>query len=389
MDNDDSGLTKAVLVIDDELGIREGCRRVLEPQGFQVDTAVTLQEGLAKIQSRPFDIVLLDVMMPDGRGLDLLEPIHAEDPELIVIIITGYATIELAVETIKAGAYDFISKPFTPDVLLISVNQGLERRQLAISARRMQAMEQETAEMARAKKEAEQLSEFKTAFTYKVAHELRAPVASAISLVRPLMRGLAGELNEKQQEILARIDNRLDMLMELVTDLLDLAATRAVAVEVALEVTAVQPVMEKVVERLQPNAQAKKLAIHVDMPRQLLAIMATAKGLDTVFSNLLSNAIKYTPEGGAVTVQISEDGGQVRIAVSDTGIGIPAEDLARIGEEFFRAKNAKRSAIAGSGLGLSIAGELVQRYGGTIDYQSEEGEGTAVTLLLPAVEPAL
>ncbi len=319
--------------------------------------------------------------MPDGRGLDLLEPIRAEDPDMIVIIITGYATIELAMETIKAGAYDFISKPFTPDLLLFSVNQGLERRQLSLTAKRIQAMEQETAELERAKKEAEQLSAFKTAFTFKVTHELRAPVATAISLIRPLMRGLAGELNDQQQDILKRIDNRLDMLMELVNDLLALAATRTVAAEETLEQIAVQPVVQKVVDRLGVEAKAKKLALHVEGPADTLTVMATEKGLDTVLSNLLSNAIKYTPEGGAIVVRIAEKDGQVCISVSDTGIGIPSADLARIGDEFFRAKNARRSEIIGTGLGLSIVRELMNNYGGSVDISSEEAQGTTVSLL--------
>lgn len=386
MEQNDSDTTTAVLVIDDEAGIREGCRRVLELQGFHVETAVSLQEGLQKIQSRPFDIVLLDVMLPDGRGIDLLQPMLEVDPEIIPIIITGYATVELAVAAIKAGAYDFISKPFAPDILLFTVNQGLERRQLSRTARRIEAVERETAEMARAKIEAEQLSEFKTAFTFKVAHELRTPVASAISLIRPLMRGLAGELNEQQQDILSRIDNRLDMLMELVNDLLALAATRAVAVEEDLESISVQPILRNVIGRLGSEAQAKKIAVNVEMPDGAVMAAGTAKGLDTIFSNLLGNAIKYTPEGGAITIQLTQNGDQTQIVVSDTGIGIPATDLARIGEEFFRAENARRSAIIGTGLGLSIVLELVQHYGGTIDISSEEGQGTKVTLLLPAAE---
>ena len=383
MDFNDSHTTKAVLVIDDEEGIREGCRRVLEPQGFQIEMACSLKEGLQKIHSYPFDIVLLDVMLPDGRGIDLLAPMLETDPDIIPIIITGYATFELAVAAIKTGAYDFISKPFTPDLLLFTVNQGLERRQLSLTAKRVKAMEQESAEMAQAKKEAEQLSEFKTAFTFKVAHELRTPVASAISLIRPLMRGLAGDLNEQQQEILSRIDNRLDMLMELVNDLLALAATRTVAIEEALEPITAQPVLQKVIDRLGSEVQAKKITLEIKIPDKAATVMGTVKGLDTILSNLLSNAVKYTPEGGSIAVQVTRNHGQTQITVSDTGIGIPAADLERIGEEFFRAQNARRSVIIGTGLGLSIVKELVQTYGGTIEISSQENQGTTVNLLLP------
>jgi signal transduction histidine kinase len=211
-------------------------------------------------------------------------------------------------------------------------------------------------------------------------------VASAISLIRPLMRGLAGELNEQQQDILSRIDNRLDMLMELVNDLLALAATRAVAVEEDLESISVQPILRNVIGRLGSEAQAKKIAVNVEMPDGVVTAAGTAKGLDTIFSNLLGNAIKYTPEGGAITIQLTQTGDQTQIVVSDTGIGIPATDLARIGEEFFRAENVRRSAIIGTGLGLSIVIELVQHYGGTIDISSQEGQGTKVTMILPAAE---
>jgi DNA-binding NtrC family response regulator len=101
-----------ILVIDDELGIREGCRRVLVREGHQVKVAATGEEGWQQVQSGHFDLVLLDVMMPDIGGMELLKRIVAFDPDLVCIIITGYATIELAVQAIKEGAYDFIAKPF-------------------------------------------------------------------------------------------------------------------------------------------------------------------------------------------------------------------------------------------------------------------------------------
>jgi signal transduction histidine kinase len=374
---------ETILVVDDEPGIRQGCQRVLEPEGFQVETAATLREGLAQLQSHEFDLVLVDVMMPDGRGFDLLAPIHEQDPDTIAIIITGYATVELAVEAIKAGAYDFIAKPFTPDVLLLTVNKGLERRRLARDARQLAAVEAERTELARAKEEAERLAEFKTAFTFKVAHELRAPVAGAISLIRPLLRGLAGQLNDRQQDILTRVDRRLEILMELISDLLDLAATRSVVLEQPLERVAVQSVVQEVLDRLSVEAESKKLAMAVEAPEETLAVEATPKGLGTILSNVLGNAIKYTPEGGRIQVRMSKQDGQVVISIADTGLGIPADELSRVGEEFFRARNARQSQIIGTGLGLSIVQELMRNYGGSMAIDSVEGQGTTITLRWP------
>jgi two-component system, sensor histidine kinase and response regulator len=391
LEQPEGGQSPSILVIDDEPGIRQGCRRVLEPRGFHVVTAATSQEGREQIEAGDFDLVLLDVMMPDGRGLDLLEPIRQKNPDTIAIIITGYATVELAVEAIRAGAYDFISKPFLPDMLLIAVNQGLERKRLSLEARRLQRVEKEAAAMAQEKQEAERLSAFKTAFTTKVAHELRAPVSSAISLVRPMLRGLAGELNAQQQELLGRVENRLDILMELVNDLLVLAAAQQVVADEPLQETPLLPAIQKAVDHHSVEAEHKKLALTLevmggsdeDAAAAQWTVMATEKGLNTILSNLLNNAIKYTPEAGRVTVSVSRQADQAAVAVSDTGIGVPVDDLARLGEEFFRATNARRSEMAGTGLGLTIVKELIELFGGTLDIQSTVGEGTTVTVLLP------
>ena len=165
----------SILIVDDEPGIRIGCRRALEPAGYSVEEAGSFKQGQEKLASAMFDLVLLDVMLPDGRGIDLLPDIVAKDPEIVTIIVTGYATVEMAVNAIKHGAYDFISKPFTSDLLLLTVQQGLEKRRLSLEAQRLRQVEIEAAEMARQKAEAERLGAFKAQFALTVAHELRCP----------------------------------------------------------------------------------------------------------------------------------------------------------------------------------------------------------------------
>ena len=146
-----------ILVIDDEAGIRSGCQRALTPHGYQVEVAATGQEGLAKVQEDGFALVLLDVMMPDVSGIGLLEPILAHDPDVVCIIITGFATVELAVEAMKRGAYDFISKPFSADNLLLTVEKSLETRRLQKEARRLQCIEEEAARLSQEKAMLEEL----------------------------------------------------------------------------------------------------------------------------------------------------------------------------------------------------------------------------------------
>jgi signal transduction histidine kinase len=375
--------TGRILVIDDEQGIREGCRRVLAPEGYQVETASSLREGTERLTAGSYDLVLLDVMLPDGRGVDLLETIRLRDPDTVVAIITGYATVELAVDAIRQGAYDFLSKPFNGDVLLLTVRQGLERRRLAIDARRGAEAERRASELARDKQEMERLDTFKSAFMLTVAHELRSPVAAAQSLLRTLLRGMAGDLNEQQRQVLSRLEARNAELLDLVNDLLALAASKTYEPEGPPEAVRLAGVLERVIDQARDSANEKGVELIYRGGDAAGEIRATADGLALVFGNLVGNAVKYTPSGGKVSVEVMPEEGRTRVRVSDTGIGILADDQARLGEEFFRASNAKATGITGTGLGLSIVRHNLDRFGGEMSIQSELGRGTTVTVTFP------
>lgn len=141
--------TARILVVDDEMGIREGCRRVLAEEGYTLDAAEDGTAGLARVRETPYDLILVDLMMPGIGGLDLIQKIHEIDPEIILVVITGYATIETAVEATKRGAYDYLPKPFTPEALTSLVRRGLEKRELRLEARRLhQEREQKLLELA-------------------------------------------------------------------------------------------------------------------------------------------------------------------------------------------------------------------------------------------------
>jgi signal transduction histidine kinase len=372
-----------ILVIEDEIGIRKGCRRVLEPAGYTIDSAASFREGLNKIKQEQFDLILLDVMMPDGRGVDLLAPIHDQDPETVAVVITGYATVEMAVETIKRGAYDFIAKPFTTDLLLTTVQRGLEKRRLSMDAQRLQVLEKQAYEQALAKQQAEKLDKFKSSFATMVAHELRSPVAGVQSLVRTLLRGMAGGLSDQQAEVLTRVETRLDFLLHLINDLLALAASKSLDEEKPLQPVPVQTVLQRVLEGFTEEARSKPVEIKQALPAEPLVVRASEDGLDSILRNLVGNAIKYTPAGGQVGVECESDGEDVVLRVTDTGIGISKEDLAHIGEEFFRAKNAHLQGFPGTGLGMSIVRQYVDRFDGQMNIASEEGKGSTFTIKLP------
>jgi len=382
-----------ILVVDDELGIREGCRRVLSREGHNVAVAATGEEGWQQIQSGQFDLVLLDVRMPDINGMELLKRTVAFAPDLVCIIITGYATIELAVQAIKEGAYDFIAKPFEANTLLLTVHQGLERRRLSLAARRLaqleaekEALERRNAELEREAlerrmRELEQLDRVKSDFTRTVAHELRAPVAAIQSYLRLMLDGYISL--EEQREYLARAEQRTSAQLELIADLLDLA--RLQNPDLSTKREPVNPVesLQEVCELMNSRAQEKKIVFIASIPKETPTISADPKHIKQLWTNLVSNAIKYTPEGGAVSVTMEVQDGQVVTSVSDTGIGISPEELPHIFEEFYRTKAAKTHSEMGTGLGLSLVKRIIETYHGHIDIQSTVGKGSTFTVTLP------
>ncbi len=370
-----------ILVVDDELGVREGCRRVLEPAGYHVEMAASGREALRLVQERPFDLILLDVVMPDIRGIDLLEPIHARDPDIVCIIITGFATVELAVQAIKAGAYNFLSKPFSADVLLMAVEQGLERRRLSLETHRLQALEREAAELTRAKEELERLDRFKSTFMFTVAHELRAPLTAVQSFLVAMLKGYVPP--EKQTEMLQRTVERTSELLELVDDLLRLSAARNEQQQLRREVLSLAEPLEKAFALLKAQASEKRVACALEI-RQRPRVEANADHMVQLWTNLISNAIKYTPPGGRVTVTLEEKDGWAVGTVQDTGIGIAPEEQDRVFEEFYRTPQAKEFEPRGTGLGLPLVKRIVEAHGGVIAVESALGRGSRFTFRLPA-----
>lgn len=219
-------------------------------------------------------------------------------------------------------------------------------------------------------------------FVRIVTHELRSPITVSQSLVRSVLKGYAGAMTEKQSEVFTRISRRLDFMESLVNDLLDLAAGKTPSLAEP-EPVALDASLKRVLVLLQPRAEDKNIKLTLQTERRPLIIQGTEEGLDRIFVNLIGNAIKYTPPGGSVTVSARAVEGQAQVRVSDTGIGIPPEALPNLFREFYRAPNAKKMAEAGTGLGLVIVKDLVERFGGRISVESVEGQGTTFTVTFP------
>ena len=377
----DSEHPSRILVIDDELGLREGCRRALQRHGFEVDVAGTGEAGLDKVRESGFDLALLDIMMPDISGIELLRMLHNHDPDIVCIIITGYATVELAVAAMKLGAYDFIAKPFSDDNLVLAVEKGLDKRHLEQEARRLQRVEEEARRLAQERSMLEELDRVKSAFMRKVAHELRAPIAAIESFMNSILEGYGSP--EIQQLMQERAAQRAQELLALVDDLLNLSRIKDVKLKTAKQDVSLQQILDQVLSLHGPEAERKEIILQVDC-QDCPSIRADPTHIKQLWTNLISNAIKYTPQKGSVSVRLWIDESTLVGQVADTGIGIAQEDLPRLFEEFYRTEQAKSFAQYGTGLGLSIVKEIVEEHGGGISVDSELGKGTRFTFRLPA-----
>ncbi|MGC8826360.1 MAG: ATP-binding response regulator [Anaerolineae bacterium] len=374
-----------VLVIDDELGIREGCRRALTPYGFEVEVAENGPAGLRKLRESHFDILLLDAMLPGMTGLQVLEQVRQEFPDLICIIITGYATVELAVQAIRQGAHDFIAKPFTAEMLLQVISRELERQRLIKEARRVQQLEEEARELARAKAELEKLDAVEGRFMLTMVHILRAPVAVMQNYVQLIRKGYVPA--EEQPEMLERIEQRAGELLSTLDDLLMLAYLKERVGTQDVETVSLAEALESILPAVSERAAQRQIQLQVEV-QDRPAVRANPNHIKALWSHLLDNAVRYTPAGGQVRVTVSADTEQKQAVgtVSDTGIGIAVDEIPRIFEEFYRTEEARHMQEMGTGLGLSIVRQVVEIYGGTIEVQSEVGQGSTFRFRLPLAE---
>jgi signal transduction histidine kinase len=232
----------------------------------------------------------------------------------------------------------------------------------------------------------EQLDMVKSQFIRTVTHELRSPVSVTRSLLRNIVAGYAGQVTEQQLDILSRASRRVDFLQKLIDDLLDLAEGKTeIRLHEQYEPIPLEQVIQQVIKRYEVPAQEKNITIHWNdgTAGSETLVLATPEGLDRIFNNLVSNAIKYTPAGGGVKILLSSKGIEAQVIVEDTGIGIPEEAMGSLFEEFYRAPNAKALEREGTGLGLTIVKDLVERFGGRISLQSTVDIGTQFTIILP------
>jgi two-component system sensor histidine kinase/response regulator len=360
-----------ILIIDDEDAMRDSCSMILTKDGFKAETAENGEIGLEKARELKPALTLLDLKMPGLSGFEVLEKLKDIDPQIIPIVITGYATVESAVEAMKKGAYDFLPKPFTPDELRIIIRRALERRKLA----------QEAESLRREKKLMEEN------FITMVSHQLRSPLVAIQQYFEVILAGMAGRVEDTQKEMIVRAKERLGSLLELINDWLDMARISRGQIVDKFKPLFLDKLLEKQLDFMRPLAQEFKVRLELRPAEGRGVVLGDEQSLEQVFANLITNAIKYNRPEGSVMISIREEDGTVLTEVADTGIGISPEQLPFIFDQFYRVSRREDQKIKGTGLGLAIAKKIVEAHNGSIQATSAPGQGSTFLVRLPKAEP--
>lgn len=267
----------------------------------------------------------------------------------------------------------------------ISERKQSEERIHAIQERYTRELAETNRELEARNREIERANRLKSEFLASMSHELRTPLHTIIGFSELLAEQLEGPLNEKQQRFIQHIHKDALHLLELINDVLDLSKIEAGKVELRFEAFDVATAIEEVLNSIRPLGLSKSLTIETEIavPHALEADRTRFK---QVLLNLLSNAVKFTPENGVVRVEACIRDEFAEISVSDTGVGIPAEEHETVFDKFYQVGHTTKGVREGTGLGLAITRQLVEEHHGTITLQSEPGQGSRFTVSLPLVQ---
>ena len=355
-----------ILIIDDEEIVRDSCTLVLSKCNYRIYAAPDGNAGLKMVEEHKPDLVFVDLKMPGISGMEVLERLQKIDTTIVAIVITGYATIDTAVEAMKRGAYDFLPKPFSTDELRLITKRGVDKRRLlldAIALRREKEIIREN-------------------FTSIVSHELKSPLFAVQQTLYAFLAGAAGEISPAQVEMLERIRNRVDGMLKLINSWVEMTSIDFRQLRERFKPLDIPALLSKALEVLQARAVGRNIRIVTHFPSSVEPVDGDEGTLLEVFLNIIGNAIKYSDTDRDVSIAIEDKKHELRISISDTGVGIEKEDIPFIFEDFYRGKAQSKTGELGSGLGLAISKRIINAHNGSIAVESERGKGSTFTVTL-------
>ena len=352
-----------VLVVDDDANIRDLCERAL--MEYKVLKAGNCQDALWLYKKESIDLVLSDVMMPGGSGIDLLRQIKVVDPNAAVIIMTGFADKEVILNALKENADDFINKPLNLLQLRTAIDKSLAKK----------ALKEELANIKRA-------DQLKSSFLSLISHKLRTPITGISLFLQNIRRGVYDCNDEMFRQNASLANEEATHLSRLVADLLTFSRVMIGGEDTPREECDLNAIASELL--IKSRELHGKLAIEIDLNLGSLPSMNLDKHkISFALYQIIDNAFKFSGEIGHVGVTTIATSHEVCIIVSDSGVGIPQSEIPKVFEKFYQIDPDNTGQVRGFGLGLFYAREFIRQHGGGVSLDSESGLGTTVTISLP------
>ncbi|OQA00944.1 MAG: Sensor histidine kinase RcsC [Bacteroidetes bacterium ADurb.Bin408] len=318
------------------------------------------------MNTQHIDIVLLDNQLPGISGIEVLDDIRKKDLDVSVMMITSYASLDLAIKATNNGAYNFLPKPFTPQEIRAAIEGITKNLYLKRMTRKLN----------------HEGKQIRFQFLSVLSHELKSPINAIEGYLRIMQEKQAGDKIEDYNMMINRSIERLKGMRSLIMDLLDLTKIESGRRTREIKSIDLHEVAKIVVDTVEPLAIQRNIKVYLDAEENLI-INADSYEIEVLLNNFVSNAVKYNRENGEVYLNIKKHDDHVRIIVEDTGIGMTEEETALLFKDFVRIKNEKTRNISGSGLGLSIAKKMLDIYNGTVEIESTPDVGTKFIIKLP------
>jgi signal transduction histidine kinase len=397
-----------ILLVDDSDLIREALGGFLGTIGYPVDLAADGQSGLDKFLVGKQPLVITDLQMPRMAGLTLLEQIKAKDADTQVIILTGHASLDSAVEALRLGAYDYQLKPLEDmesfarlveralhHYALLTENKRLVRELQQANSRLESQVAERTRELQAAYESLRSLDRLKNDFISVVSHELRTPLAALLLETQLLTHDLRALPPDEVSRIYAALATDARRLQIQIDNLLDFALIERGELDLDFKPCSINQIARDVVDLYKARAAEKHLNFSLRLPpTATLAVTADGPRLRSALVHLVDNAVKFTPDGGTITISVHgqamlPDGSEaaVAIAVRDSGIGIPPDLQQKLFTAFSQADMSTTRRYGGMGIGLALAGRIVAAHRGKITFKSKLGNGSVFALWVPTRQP--
>jgi two-component system, sensor histidine kinase and response regulator len=363
-----------VLIVDDNPTNLSVLMAFLQEAGYTILVSTDGNSALERADYAQPDIILLDVLMPDIDGFETCRRLKAQatTADIPVIFMTALTETDDKLSGFEAGAVDYITKPLNRDEVLARVETHLkiDRQRREISALRE-----------RDRQNYERLSAMKDEFVHAATHDLRNPL-TVITYKAYFLEKLCDSSDDKVRKHLDGIKQSIVKMRELIADMLDIARIET-GNGLNRQPVALDDYLRGLLVDLSLVASEKDIELHCLPPDTLPTMQLDTALMGRALTNLVENAIKYTPAGGTVSVHAVSSSDHVRLSISDTGMGIPTDDLPHIFDKFYRSQHAAHQEQEGTGLGLAITKSIVEQHDGTISVDSRLGEGTTFTIHLP------